>query len=92
MSRMTRGQWKSGLKKGKSASVLTAGFGVKTVKPIRTLGPHIGRNDRCPCGCGRKFKRCQLYRAGREAVARAVAKRAKQVRDSLAATGKAVTP
>lgn len=96
MSRMTRQQWKLGLKKGKSASVLTIGFGVKVVQPIRTLPPHIGRNEACPCGCGQKFKRCQLYRAGREAVARTIAKLAKyasdsQVRNSLVAARKAVS-
>jgi uncharacterized protein len=26
--------------------------------PIRREGPRIGRNDPCPCGSGRKFKRC----------------------------------
>ena len=25
--------------------------------PLRT-GPKIGRNDPCPCGSGRKYKRC----------------------------------
>ena len=25
---------------------------------IRRSGPKIGRNDPCPCGSGRKFKRC----------------------------------
>ena len=27
--------------------------------PIRS-GPHVGRNDPCPCGSGRKFKNCCL--------------------------------
>lgn len=26
-------------------------------KPI-TTGPHVGRNDPCPCGSGKKYKRC----------------------------------
>jgi uncharacterized protein len=26
--------------------------------PIRREGPRVGRNDPCPCGSGRKFKRC----------------------------------
>lgn len=26
--------------------------------PIRRDGPRIGRNDPCPCGSGKKFKRC----------------------------------
>jgi preprotein translocase subunit SecA len=29
-----------------------------TVKPIRNLTPHVGRNDPCPCGSGKKFKKC----------------------------------
>ncbi|MGH7378531.1 MAG: SEC-C metal-binding domain-containing protein, partial [Candidatus Methylomirabilales bacterium] len=28
------------------------------VKPIRNLGPKIGRNDPCPCGSGKKYKKC----------------------------------
>jgi preprotein translocase subunit SecA len=27
-------------------------------KPIRNTGPRIGRNDRCPCGSGKKYKNC----------------------------------
>jgi uncharacterized protein YchJ len=27
-------------------------------KPVRREGPRIGRNDQCPCGSGRKFKKC----------------------------------
>ncbi len=32
----------------------------KTVKPepIRRVEPAAGRNDPCPCGSGKKFKRC----------------------------------
>lgn len=29
--------------------------------PIRREGPRIGRNDPCPCGSGRKFKKCCLH-------------------------------
>lgn len=28
------------------------------VKPIRSEGPKIGRNDPCTCGSGKKFKKC----------------------------------
>jgi len=28
------------------------------VGTIRRQGPKVGRNDRCPCGSGRKYKRC----------------------------------
>ncbi len=29
--------------------------------PMRRDGPRIGRNDPCPCGSGRKFKKCCLH-------------------------------
>ena len=29
-------------------------------QPYRRPGPKIGRNDRCPCGSGKKFKQCCL--------------------------------
>ena len=28
------------------------------VEPVRSNEPKIGRNDPCPCGSGKKFKRC----------------------------------
>jgi hypothetical protein len=28
--------------------------------PIRNTGPKVGRNDRCWCGSGKKFKKCHL--------------------------------
>jgi len=30
----------------------------KPIAPIRNDGPKVGRNDPCPCGSGRKFKKC----------------------------------
>jgi SEC-C motif-containing protein len=27
-------------------------------KPIRLAGPKVGRNDPCPCGSGKKYKKC----------------------------------
>ncbi len=27
-------------------------------EPVRREGPRIGRNDPCPCGSGKKFKKC----------------------------------
>lgn len=29
-----------------------------TIKPTITGGPPIGRNDKCPCGSGKKYKQC----------------------------------
>ncbi|MDP2905537.1 MAG: preprotein translocase subunit SecA [Candidatus Omnitrophota bacterium] len=28
------------------------------LKPIQSSGPKVGRNDPCPCGSGRKYKKC----------------------------------
>jgi len=28
------------------------------VEPIRNRGPRVGRNDPCPCGSGKKYKKC----------------------------------
>jgi len=28
------------------------------LKPIRDTAPHTGRNDPCPCGSGKKYKKC----------------------------------
>lgn len=30
----------------------------KAVEPIRNFGQKVGRNDPCPCGSGKKFKKC----------------------------------
>ena len=30
----------------------------KAVAPIKNLMPRIGRNDPCPCGSGKKYKKC----------------------------------
>jgi hypothetical protein len=35
-----------------------------TVKTVVRQGPKIGRNDLCPCGSGKKYKKCCLHRDG----------------------------
>ena len=30
----------------------------QTIAPIRRPTPKIGRNEPCPCGSGKKFKKC----------------------------------
>ncbi|MGB5441507.1 MAG: SEC-C metal-binding domain-containing protein, partial [Gammaproteobacteria bacterium] len=30
-------------------------------KPQRRLEPRVGRNDPCPCGSGKKYKKCCLH-------------------------------
>jgi uncharacterized protein len=32
----------------------------KAAPPIRRSGPRVGRNDPCPCGSGKKYKKCCL--------------------------------
>lgn len=32
-------------------------------RPVRPRGRRVGRNDPCPCGSGRKYKKCCLGRA-----------------------------
>ncbi|MDT8342737.1 MAG: SEC-C metal-binding domain-containing protein, partial [Longimicrobiales bacterium] len=27
-------------------------------EPVRRQGPRVGRNDPCPCGSGKKYKKC----------------------------------
>jgi preprotein translocase subunit SecA len=27
-------------------------------QPVRNIGPHVGPNDPCPCGSGKKYKKC----------------------------------
>lgn len=36
----------------------TSGPSVESVAPIRNRGPKVGRNDDCPCGSGKKYKKC----------------------------------
>jgi uncharacterized protein YecA (UPF0149 family) len=33
-------------------------------QPIRRENPPVGRNDPCPCGSGKKFKKCCLKKQG----------------------------
>ncbi|MFH5805358.1 SEC-C metal-binding domain-containing protein, partial [Alienimonas sp. DA493] len=28
------------------------------VAPIKNTSPDVGRNDPCPCGSGKKYKKC----------------------------------
>jgi len=37
---------------------LYAGMVDEREEPIRREAPKVGRNDPCPCGSGRKFKKC----------------------------------
>ena len=54
--------YRMGIKKGAppprpapSAAIAPAGEGAKT--PVAT-GKKLGRNDPCPCGSGKKYKKC----------------------------------
>ena len=37
---------------------VAGGQGAARLEPIRKTGPEIGRNDPCPCGSGKKYKKC----------------------------------
>ncbi|MBC3910924.1 YecA family protein [Undibacterium umbellatum] len=35
----------------------------KRLKNVAATGKHVGRNEQCPCGSGKKFKKCCIERA-----------------------------
>jgi preprotein translocase subunit SecA len=47
--------------KGQQAAAAAAGAGAEEdvkAEPIRRDRPKVGRNDPCPCGSGKKYKKC----------------------------------
>jgi preprotein translocase subunit SecA len=38
--------------------VLSHGAQKESSEPVKRKGPQIGRNDPCPCGSGKKYKKC----------------------------------
>ncbi len=40
------------------AAAQTQGEGAAKVKTIVRTVPKVGRNDPCPCGSGKKYKKC----------------------------------
>jgi preprotein translocase subunit SecA len=43
---------------GQESGGLEPGQTAKAVEPIRNFGQKVGRNDPCPCGSGKKYKKC----------------------------------
>ena len=43
---------------GRAPLILIAAFQQMMPKPASNPYRHVGRNDPCPCGSGKKFKRC----------------------------------
>ncbi|NLF08441.1 MAG: hypothetical protein GX594_10750 [Pirellulaceae bacterium] len=41
-----------------------SGSGYSEPQPIRREQALVGRNDPCPCGSGKKFKKCCLKKQG----------------------------
>jgi len=37
---------------------LEPGQEAQAIEPIRNRQPKVGRNDPCPCGSGKKYKKC----------------------------------
>ena len=35
-------------------------YNAASLDPVKREGPKVGRNDPCPCGSGKKFKKCCL--------------------------------
>ncbi|MFL5801406.1 MAG: preprotein translocase subunit SecA [Roseiflexaceae bacterium] len=61
----------------------------KAARTVRKALPKLGRNDRCPCGSGKKFKDCHL---GREGELLALLQTASQGPDRKAGNGGAQQP
>ena len=49
--------------------VLSHGARKDAAEPVRRKGPQVGRNDPCPCGSGKKYKKCCGASAGAQAGA-----------------------
>ncbi|MFN0317513.1 MAG: UPF0149 family protein [Burkholderiales bacterium] len=52
--------WKK-FREGRSGGMVTDDFhlgGHREAKPVVRASPKVGRNDACPCGSGRKYKKC----------------------------------
>jgi preprotein translocase subunit SecA len=55
---------------GAEPTAATAGGGAKgggegdAARPMRRAEPKVGRNDPCPCGSGKKYKKCHGAQAG----------------------------
>ena len=57
------------------AELLAAGWAEDDLQYLKPMAHHptptqrarrkVGRNESCPCGSGRKFKKCCLFRADR---------------------------
>jgi uncharacterized protein YecA (UPF0149 family) len=43
--------------RGRSGKARVAGDGATTA-PVKRDRPKVGRNDPCPCGSGKKYKKC----------------------------------
>ncbi len=43
-----------------SGSAGSEGVSETATAPIHREGPKVGRNDACPCGSGKKYKKCCL--------------------------------
>jgi len=44
--------------KGGAASPMSSGAGSAPAPPVHREEPKVGRNDPCPCGSGKKYKKC----------------------------------
>ncbi len=48
----------AGMQSGPSAQGMGGNSQESLTAPVRKSGPKVGRNDPCPCGSGKKYKKC----------------------------------
>jgi preprotein translocase subunit SecA len=57
-ARRPRNMVESGGGTAPAASAQASGDGNGEPRPVRRSEPKVGRNDPCPCGSGKKYKKC----------------------------------
>ncbi|MBU0754668.1 MAG: SEC-C domain-containing protein, partial [Planctomycetes bacterium] len=50
-------------REGMEQAIQASGKGA-TIQPLRRKAPKVGRNDACPCGSGKKYKKCCFPKFG----------------------------
>jgi hypothetical protein len=48
----------AGVPQGRAPQPARVGGDDAAVKTVHREGPKVGRNDPCPCGSGKKYKKC----------------------------------
>lgn len=61
-----KGQWMMKMSKIKDMASWLGFHPYKRTITIRNTEPKIGRNEKCPCGSDKKYKKCCLNRVSNE--------------------------